>query len=137
VEEVLDAGGPRLVLLGTHLSSRISDPSGARRALQAARLRTLADGAADRWGAEAVVAGGDLNDEAAAPALRPLLEDGAWRSAATGGWTWSDGTSRAALDHLAVRAGDASAVLAAGVLDGADVSAASDHRPVVVDLLLR
>jgi endonuclease/exonuclease/phosphatase family metal-dependent hydrolase len=137
VEAVLDAEGGRLVLLGTHLSSRLSDPSGSRRALQAARLRTLADGAAGRWGAEMVVAGGDLNDEAEAPALRPLLGDGAWRSAAPGDWTWSSGASRAALDHLALRAADAGALLAAGAADGADVAGASDHRPVVVDLLVR
>jgi endonuclease/exonuclease/phosphatase family metal-dependent hydrolase len=137
VEAVLDAGGWRVVLVGSHLSSRLSDPVGARRALQAARLRALADGAAARWGTALAVVGGDLNDEAAAPALAPLLGDGAWQTVATGGWTWSDGASRAALDHLAVRAADADTVLVAQVAGGADVAGASDHRPVVLDLLLR
>ena len=139
VEAVLEAGGRRLVLLGSHLSSRLSDPAGARRALQAARLRVLADGAAARWGAALAIAGGDLNDEAESASLAPLLGDGAWLAAVPpgGAWTWSDGTSRAALDHLALRAADAGALLAAEVVAGADVARASDHRPVVLDLLLR
>jgi endonuclease/exonuclease/phosphatase family metal-dependent hydrolase len=140
VEVVLEAGGRRLVVLATHLSSRLSDPVGARRALQAARLRELAEAAVARWGPAVALAGGDLNDEADALALAPLLGDGAWvdavAAAGTERWTWSDGASRAALDHLAVRAADAGALLAAGVEAGADVAAASDHRPVVVDLLL-
>ncbi len=140
VEAVLDAGGRRLVLVGTHLSSRLSDPDGRRRAVQADALRALADAAAARWGADLVVAGGDLNDEAEAPALAPLLGDGAWvdAAAAMGGaaWTWSDGSARAALDHLVVRAADAGRLLAAGVAAGVDVAAASDHRPVVLELVI-
>ncbi|MCM2335137.1 MAG: endonuclease/exonuclease/phosphatase family protein, partial [Anaeromyxobacteraceae bacterium] len=140
VEAVLDAGGRRLVVVGTHLSSRLSDPDGRRRTAQATALRALADAAAARWGASLVVVGGDLNDEAGAPALAPLLGDGAWVDAAAvlGGedWTWSDGAARAALDHLAVRAADAGLLLEAGAVAGADVTAASDHRPVMLDLLV-
>lgn len=137
VEAVLVAGGRRVVLVGTHLSSRLSDPAGTRRAMQAGRLRDLADGAASRWEAALAVVGGDLNDEAAAPALAPLLGDGAWQVVAPGEWTWSDGARRAVLDHLAVRAADVGVVLASQVAAGADVASASDHRPVVLDLLLR
>jgi len=137
VEAVLDTGSSRLVLVGTHLSSRLSDPAGTRRALQAGRLRALADGAVTRWGAGLVVVGGDLNDEASAPSLQPLLGDGAWQAAGSGGWTWSDGGSRSALDHLALRATDAAALLAIEVVGGADIAEASDHRPVVADLLVR
>lgn len=138
IEAVLDAGGRRVALVASHLSSRLSDPDGRRRALQAARLRALADGARGAWGAHLVVVGGDLNDEAGDPALAPLLGDGAWVEAAPpdGGWTWSDGTRRAALDHLALPRGDAGAVLAGWVVVGEDVRAASDHRPVVLDLLV-
>lgn len=141
VETVLELGGRRLAWLGTHLSSHLSDPAGARRALQAGRLRALADQAAARWEAAAVVIGGDLNDEASAPSLAPLLGDGAWLDAdlvaGVGAWTWSDGGRREALDHLALRAADAGALLSARVVGGADVAVASDHRPVVLDLLLR
>ena len=141
VEAVLDAAGWRLVLLGTHLSSYLSDPSGARRAQQAARLRALADGASRRWGAALVVVGGDLTAEADAPALAPLLSDGGWLDVGAGlgpgGWTWSDGASRRALDHLVLRAADADAVLSVAVVGGSEVAAASDHRPIVLDLLLR
>ncbi len=145
VEAGLSVGGLRLVLVATHLSSHLSDPDGARRRLQAARLRELADLAAAADPGALVVAGGDLNDEASAPALAPLFGDGRWlevgRAAdaapATYGpppWTWSDGRLRQALDHLAVGAGQAGRVLAGWVADGPDVAAASDHRPVVADL---
>jgi len=137
VEAVLEAGSSRVVLIGTHLSSRLSDPAGTRRALQAASLRALADGALTRWGAVLAVVGGDLNDEATAPSLQPLFGDGAWQAAGSGAWTWSDGGSRWVLDHLALRAADAGALLASEVVGGADVAQASDHRPVVVDLLVR
>jgi endonuclease/exonuclease/phosphatase family metal-dependent hydrolase len=138
----LGAGARRLALVGTHLSSRLSDPGGVRRRAQAAALRALADEAVD-GPAALVVAGGDLNDEAKDPALAPLLEDGAWVDAVRGGpsapeaWTWGEGSERAALDHLLLPAAAADAVLDARVEWGADVAAASDHRPVVVDLLVR
>jgi endonuclease/exonuclease/phosphatase family metal-dependent hydrolase len=145
VEANLSVGGLRLVLVATHLSSHLSDPDGARRRLQASRLRELADLAAAADPGALVVAGGDLNDEASAPALAPLFGDGAWlevvRATDAGlitgrppDWTWSDGRLRQALDHLAVAAGQAGRVLAGWVAAGPDVAAASDHRPVVADL---
>jgi len=138
VEAALSAAGRPLVLVGSHLSSHLSDPSGARRARQAAALRALADAAAAAEPAALVVVGGDLNDEAASPALAPLLGDGAWvapaAAAGPAGWTWSDGTRRSTLDHLALPAGRLDALLDARVEAGADVAAASDHRPVVLDL---
>jgi endonuclease/exonuclease/phosphatase family metal-dependent hydrolase len=141
-EAVLATGGQPLVLLGTHLSSGASDPSGVRRAVQAARLRALADEAVARRPGALVVAGGDLNDEADSAALAPLLGDGRWVDAAarlprSAGWTWSGGGVREVLDHLALRAEDGPAVLGVEVVAGADVAVASDHRPVVLDLLVR
>ncbi len=139
VEAVIDAPGRPLVLIGTHLSSAISDPTGVRRRLQASRLRELADAAAARAPPSLVVVGGDLNDAADAPSLGPLLGDGAWVDAdggvAPAPYTWSSGSAWRALDHLALPAADAGAVLAAGPTGGADVDAASDHRPVILDLL--
>jgi endonuclease/exonuclease/phosphatase family metal-dependent hydrolase len=138
VEAELETGGRPLLLVGSHLSSHLSDPDGARRARQAAALRALADAAARAAPGALVVVGGDLNDEAGAPALAPLLGDGAWAAAGPpGAWTWRDGERRAALDHLALAGGEGGAVLAAFVLDGADVAAASDHRPLALDLAPR
>jgi len=145
VEASLAIGALRVVLVGTHLSSRLSDPDGTRRRLQSARLRELADQAVSADPGALVLLGGDLNDDAAAPGLAPLFRDGRWRDAlelgapgAAGGgplaWTWSDGRLREALDHLALRAGQDTWLLAGWVAGGADVAAASDHRPVVVDL---
>ena len=144
VEARVTAGGSRLLLVFSHLSSRLSDPAGERRRVQAARLRQLADeGAASDPGALLLV-GGDLNDEAEAPALQPLFGDGRWLDGAgrPGGaagpgaqaWTWSDGRLHEVLDHLALRAGRQEALLAGWVADGPDVAAASDHRPVILDL---
>jgi endonuclease/exonuclease/phosphatase family metal-dependent hydrolase len=139
VEAELAAAGRPVLLVGTHLSSHLSDPDGARRVRQAAALRALADGAAAAAPGALVGVGGDLNDEAGAAALAPLLGDGAWRAAAAadgagGAWTWAGGSRRAALDHLALPAAQAGAVLDARVEEGEDVAAASDHRPVVLDL---
>jgi endonuclease/exonuclease/phosphatase family metal-dependent hydrolase len=145
VDAEVALGRARLRVVGTHLSSHLSDPEGERREGQATRLRELADGAAAEDPGALVVVGGDLNDEAAAPALAPLFGDGRWEDGAGGGetgaapaapaaWTWSDGRLRAALDHLSVRAAQRGALVAGWVADGADVAAASDHRPVVVDL---
>jgi len=145
VDAEVALGAARLRLVGTHLSSHLSDPEGERRRGQATRLRELADGAAAVDPGALVVVGGDLNDETTAPSLAPLFGDGRWEDGACGGgpgavpvatsaWTWGDGRVRAALDHLAVRAAQRGALVAGWVADGADVVAASDHRPVVVDL---
>jgi endonuclease/exonuclease/phosphatase family metal-dependent hydrolase len=136
VEVHLDAGGAGLVLVGSHFSSALSD-DGARRALQAVRMRELADRLAVVG--VLVVAGGDLNDGPTSAALAPLLGDGRWVDPLTAfpadaAWTWSGGGAREQLDHLVVPAARRGAVLFAGVAGGADVSAASDHRPVVLDL---
>jgi endonuclease/exonuclease/phosphatase family metal-dependent hydrolase len=140
VEALLDAGGRQVLLVGTHLSSHLSDPGGARRHEQSARLRAIADEGVARWAPALAVVGGDLNDEASSPALQPLLGDGAWGDADGGfgpeDWTWSSGADRSRLDHLALRATDAGAWLSATVQGGPEVAASSDHRPVVLDLLL-
>ena len=135
VEAHADAGGGRrLVVVGSHFSSALSD-DGTRRRWQAGRLREIADGvaAADPWAL--VLAGGDLNDEPASAALAPLLGDGAWLDTAPPGEaSWPAASASARFDYLLVGAGAARAVTAAWIDAGADVVRASDHRPVVVDL---
>jgi endonuclease/exonuclease/phosphatase family metal-dependent hydrolase len=136
VEAWVEAAGLRLVVVGSHLSSAISD-DGTRRALQAARMREIADAAAAETPGALVLAGGDLNDAPASDALAPLLADGAWRDPIAPGtvtWAGDDGAGR--LDYLLLPAGSG-ALVAAFVDAGADVAAASDHRPVVLDLRLR
>jgi endonuclease/exonuclease/phosphatase family metal-dependent hydrolase len=137
-------GSARLVLVGTHLSSHLSDPAGERRRRQAARLRELVEVEVAADPAALLLVGGDLNDAADAVALQPLFGDGRWldaaRDPAAGGlgsvppWTWSDGRLHEPLDHLALRAEQGMALVAGWVADGPDVAAASDHRPVVLDL---
>ncbi len=130
------AGGPRLVVVGSHLSSALSD-DGTRRSRQAARMREIADAAAAEDPVALVLAGGDLNDAPASAALAPLLADGAWRDPLPpDAATWSGDAGAGRLDYLLVPAGSG-AVVAAWVDAGADVALASDHRPVVLELRLR
>jgi endonuclease/exonuclease/phosphatase family metal-dependent hydrolase len=134
VEILAEAGGRRLVLVGTHLSSALSD-DGTRRRWQAARLREIADGALAEDAAALVLAGGDLNDTPVSASLEPLLADGAWLDAAPAGEpTWEGPSAAARLDYLLLAAHDRPALLAASIDRGSDVAAASDHRPLVLDL---
>ncbi|HEX9051081.1 MAG TPA: endonuclease/exonuclease/phosphatase family protein [Anaeromyxobacter sp.] len=138
VEAWVEAGVParRLVLVGSHLSSPISD-DGTRRRRQAARMREIADADAAEDPGALVLAGGDLNDAPASDALAPLLRDGAWSDpVAPGAITWRGDAGAGRLDYLLLPSGSG-ALVAASVDAGADVGAASDHRPVVLDLRLR
>lgn len=135
----LHAGGGALVVVGTHLVSRLTDPSGDRRREQAARVREIADALLRSEPGALVLAGGDLNDEPASLALEPLLEDGAWvdpldEAGLASSWTWLGAGGGARLDYLLVAGGEAWRAVSAAVVDGEDVARASDHRPVVLDL---
>lgn len=136
VEVHARAAGRPLVVVGSHFSSALSD-GGTRRAAQAERMREIADGLRAARPAALVVAGGDLNDAPGSAALAPLLGDGAWHDPApAGAVTWLGASGAARLDYLLVPRGDAGRVVRIEVPAGADVTAASDHRPVVMDLAL-
>jgi endonuclease/exonuclease/phosphatase family metal-dependent hydrolase len=125
-----------VVVVGSHFSSALSD-DGTRREAQAARLREIADEVRAVRPSALVVAGGDLNDGPASLPLAPLLADGAWIDpTGPGEITWVGASGGAHLVHLLLPREDAHALLAARVEAGADVAAASDHRPVVIDLRL-
>lgn len=139
VEARVAAPGGPLVLVHGHLVSRLTDPAGVRRREQAARMREIADAAASANPGALVVVGGDLNDEPWSAPLAPLLADGAWADplavlGAAGSWTWLGNGGGARLDYLLVAREEASRVASGSVLEGADVAAASDHRPVVLEL---
>jgi endonuclease/exonuclease/phosphatase family metal-dependent hydrolase len=142
VEAHLRVGGRHVVAFGAHLVSRRDPTKGPRRASQARRARALADDAAARWPDALILVAGDLNDEPSSAALAPLLADGAW--ADLGGrlppdraWTWAGLGTRVRLDYLLVPRRSAAAAVRVQVWDGEDVRAASDHRPLVADLVLR
>ncbi len=103
-------------------------------------MRELADGlvASD---AALVLAGGDLNDVPSSLALAPLLGDSRWIGPAAAlppelAWTWSGDGEAELLDHLLLPRASSGAVVRAAVEGGSDVAAASDHRPVMLDLWL-
>jgi endonuclease/exonuclease/phosphatase family metal-dependent hydrolase len=130
------AGGMRVAIVASHLSSALSD-DGTRRAAQATRMRAIADALQAAHPSALVLAGGDLNDAPDSEALAPLLADGAWVDPASSAlFTWSSGSRRARLDYLLVPRAFAGAVLGAEVASGEDVAAASDHLPLAVDLFL-
>ena len=94
VEVHLEASGQRIAIVGSHLSSRLSD-DGTRRAAQASRMRAIADAIAAGDAAALVVAGGDLNDPPSAPAIAPLTDDGAYvNPLPPSTTTWSSGSGR-------------------------------------------
>jgi endonuclease/exonuclease/phosphatase family metal-dependent hydrolase len=137
VEVYVRTAGRPIVLVGTHLSSALSD-DGTRRTVQAARLRAIADDVRTAHAGARVIVGGDLNDVPASAALAPLEADGAWaRIADPGATTWGTGTEAKRLDDLLVPAEDLPAVGTAVVVDGGDVRRASDHRPVLLDVSIR
>jgi endonuclease/exonuclease/phosphatase family metal-dependent hydrolase len=137
----LDAGAGELVLVAAHLVSRLDPANDERRREQAARARAVVDALARGPAAPVVVLAGDLNDLAGSAALAPLLSDGALVDLGAGasaeeGWTWSGGGRRERIDYALVPRSEAPAAVAVRVIGGADVAAASDHRPLVVDLWL-
>lgn len=123
-----------LVILVNHFKSQATGgrESDAKRRAQALRVAEIAAG----HPYTAVV--GDLNAPPESWSLEPLLQ-GALVDVFAGRRlderaTYVDGKRKAALDYVLLSEALAPAVVQAWVLTGPDVAAASDHRPVVVDL---
>jgi len=140
LEVHLETGGRPVALLGAHLVSRLQ-PADDRRRLQAARLRELADGLAAAPSRPLVMVVGDLNDLPDSDALAPLLGDGGLLDLGAAlipgdAWTWSGGGAVERLDYALVPLCERATVTRFAVEAGPDVAAASDHRPLVVDLWL-
>lgn len=139
VELRLAVGSRPLTVLGAHLVSRRESWQDGRRLEQAARLRVLAEDAARGTGQPAVLVLGDLNDLPSSAPLAGLLSGG-WladlgaRLGAAEGWTWAGGGARERIDYGLLSAADVALVTRVGVEGGVDVAAASDHRPLVIDL---
>jgi endonuclease/exonuclease/phosphatase family metal-dependent hydrolase len=128
-----------IVVLGAHLVSRLDAREDARRLLQATRLREVADAARGDRREPVVVILGDLNDVPGSPALVPLLGDGAYRDLGsavpvTTAWTWSGGGVRERMDYALIAREDSALVMRVAVESGPAIAAASDHRPLVVDV---
>ena len=131
-------GGARpLVLLGAHLVSRLDPSADPRRRLQAQRMREVFDALRAEAGAPLVIGLGDLNDLASSVALTPLFADGALADLGAvldSGWTWSGGGREERIDYAFLAKDDLAAVTRLEVASGPEVAAASDHRPVVLDV---
>jgi len=137
VEVHVRVGGRALVLVGSHFSSALSD-DGTRRTAQATRLREIADDLRAALPGTLVLAGGDLNDRPESVPLQPLLGDGTWLDESpAGALTWIGASGSARFDYLLVPREDRAALAGMQIVGGTEVAAASDHRPVVVDVRVR
>lgn len=137
----LQVGARPLVILGGHFVSRLDPSEDSRRELQARRARELADDLRADPARPVVLVMGDLNDLPGSAALRPLLEDGTLFDLGgtlpeAEGWTWSGGGARERIDYALLPREDEETVTRVEVVAGPDIAAASDHRPVLVDLWL-
>lgn len=135
----LQPGGSPLVVLGAHLVSRLDLAEGGRRLLQASRLVDIASALRAAGAGPGVLVVGDLNDVPTSSTLAPLLGDPGCADLgatlpASAGWTWSGGGSRERIDYALLYGRERVTVTRVDAVDGADVTAASDHRPLVVDL---
>lgn len=123
-----------VVILVNHFKSQAGGgrESDAKRRAQAERVEAIAAG--HRY----VAVVGDLNASPESWSLEPLLGGGlvdvfGGRRLADRA-TWLQGKRRSVLDYVLLSPDLARGVVDARVLGGPDVAAASDHRPVVVDL---
>jgi endonuclease/exonuclease/phosphatase family metal-dependent hydrolase len=100
----------------------------------AERLRHRAElvGLVDRFGAAVTVLAGDINERPDEPAWRAFAAEFTDAGAADDTPTFSTQAPRKRIDGVFIR-GPAQ-VMSYRVVDGVDVIAASDHRPVVVDV---
>ncbi|HZZ86531.1 MAG TPA: endonuclease/exonuclease/phosphatase family protein [Anaeromyxobacteraceae bacterium] len=134
----LSVAGREVALLGAHLASR-REPQDALRAAQAGRVAEIAGALLDASPGALVLVAGDLNDGPAAVPLWPLLGDPRLADPAAAlpaslSYTYSPPRYRGRLDYLLVSRNALDWLSDLEVVGGADVDAASDHRPVVIEL---
>jgi len=125
----IDLGSQKLLFITTHLHHA----DDAIRQLQAEQLNTIF--ASAESGNQTVVLAGDLNATPQSETVRVL--SGRWMSATAGrldALTYPASSPVSQLDYVLYLPREKVEVIASEVIDEAD---ASDHRPLVVELLLR
>jgi endonuclease/exonuclease/phosphatase family metal-dependent hydrolase len=140
LEVHLEVQGRTVVVLAVHLKSKVGVDTHLVREQQARRLRAIADEVRTAYPSAIVVVAGDLNDLPESAPLAPLLADGAWEDLGAAlppgdAWTYLYRGRRERIDYLLVARGAAAA--ADAVVVGGLATDASDHRPVVADVVLR
>jgi endonuclease/exonuclease/phosphatase family metal-dependent hydrolase len=123
VAAVVELGGAAAVVASAHLGLDSTE-----------RLRHRSElvGMVDRFGGQVTVLAGDINERPDMPAWRAIADEFTDAGAADDTPTFSTRDPRHRIDGVFVRG--PAAVASYRVVDGADVQAASDHRPVVVDV---
>jgi endonuclease/exonuclease/phosphatase family metal-dependent hydrolase len=125
VAAFVEVGGSAAVVASVHLGLDAAE-----------RMRHRAElvGLVDRFGAAVTVVAGDINEPPDQPAWRAIAAEFADAGAADDTPTFSTLAPRRRIDGVFIR-GPAQRT-AYRVISGKDVVAASDHRPVMVDLEL-
>ena len=119
------AGGPEMVFVGIHLYRTAAE--------RFAQARTLVDVFADE--AAPVVLVGDFNSEPGDPVMRLLGEHWKMPAKPTGDrLTWRADAPEVEIDHVLYRPESRFAVVDYRVIDERE---ASDHRPVLITLVVR
>ncbi len=123
VAAAVELGGATAVVASVHLG--LDEPE---------RLRHRAElvGLVDRFDCRVTVLAGDINERSDRPTWRAIADEFADAGVADDTPTFSTRDPRRRIDGVFVRG--PARVTSYGVIDGTDVRAASDHRPVVVDL---
>ena len=123
VAAVVELGGAAAVVASVHLGLDSTE-----------RLRHRSElvGMVDRFGGQVTVLAGDINERPDMPAWRAIADEFTDAGAADDTPTFSTRDPRRRIDGVFVRG--PARVASYGVVDGPDVQAASDHRPVVVDV---
>jgi endonuclease/exonuclease/phosphatase family metal-dependent hydrolase len=123
VAALVELGGTAAVVASVHLGLDAAE-----------RLRHRAElvGLVDRFGCPVTVLAGDINERPDKPAWRAIVAEFTDAGAADDTPTFSTQFPRHRIDGVFVRG--PARVTSYRVVDGEDVVAASDHRPVVVDV---
>jgi len=139
LEVFVAPGGIELEVMVLHLRSRRGGNEDYRLA-EALAARDLVERRL-AIGQERILVIGDLNDEPGTPPLEALLDGPTLRDLTTviplaDRWTFTFDRERQQLDHVLGTANLEPMRTDAEIVGGTDVTAASDHRPVVVDFVL-
>ncbi|MGC4115738.1 MAG: endonuclease/exonuclease/phosphatase family protein [Myxococcales bacterium] len=139
LEAHVDVGGNReAAFLVNHLISQIDDSvdTDLKRQAQAQGARDLANGIRSATPWVAVFITGDMNDGPTSASNRLFFDDGQfvdfWAGqSASSAWTYKDGSVYYRLDYLIPDKTAAGWKQSASLVHSTDVTAASDHAPVV------
>ena len=139
LEVFTEPGGFPITVMIVHFRSQL-DGGDDRRLAEALQVRRIADRRLLQ-GVTRFLMVGDFNDQPGSDVYDAIVADDAFvdlttRVPASDRWTFVFRGARQQIDYAFANQGLADEVANVRILHGAEIDAASDHQPVVVDLLL-